>query len=155
MKPVRIAPAAFQDRTRIGTRRDADKNSLLRSPNFLDMMSSKVSAQFAFDDLGCYQERHLAEAREICLCRRIDHLDIVDVFQKIERDGLDRTFAGDRRDFILKFANVVHVDRRHYRNPGVEERSEEHTSELQSQSNLVCRLLLEKKKRIGEWTQPR
>src|SRR5205085_11619713 len=28
----------------------------------------------------------------------------------------------------------------------VEKRSEEHTSELQSQSNLVCRLLLEKKK---------
>src|SRR2546427_6006307 len=27
-------------------------------------------------------------------------------------------------------------------------RSEEHTSELQSQSNLVCRLLLEKKKEI-------
>src|SRR2546430_3955650 len=27
-----------------------------------------------------------------------------------------------------------------------EDRSEEHTSELQSQSNLVCRLLLEKKK---------
>src|SRR2546430_7382588 len=29
----------------------------------------------------------------------------------------------------------------------VSDRSEEHTSELQSQSNLVCRLLLEKKKR--------
>src|SRR2546430_11382556 len=29
---------------------------------------------------------------------------------------------------------------------GVAYRSEEHTSELQSQSNLVCRLLLEKKK---------
>src|SRR5688572_32182548 len=28
----------------------------------------------------------------------------------------------------------------------VDRRSEEHTSELQSQSNLVCRLLLEKKK---------
>src|SRR2546427_844281 len=28
----------------------------------------------------------------------------------------------------------------------LEARSEEHTSELQSQSNLVCRLLLEKKK---------
>src|SRR2546430_9028503 len=28
----------------------------------------------------------------------------------------------------------------------IEGRSEEHTSELQSQSNLVCRLLLEKKK---------
>src|SRR5215211_9434380 len=30
--------------------------------------------------------------------------------------------------------------------PGVESRSEEHTSELQSHSDLVCRLLLEKKK---------
>src|SRR2546427_4011141 len=30
------------------------------------------------------------------------------------------------------------------------ERSEEHTSELQSQSNLVCRLLLEKKKKQHE-----
>src|SRR2546430_13364506 len=29
-------------------------------------------------------------------------------------------------------------------------RSEEHTSELQSQSNLVCRLLLEKKKHTQE-----
>src|SRR2546427_2398962 len=29
-------------------------------------------------------------------------------------------------------------------------RSEEHTSELQSQSNLVCRLLLEKKKNKNE-----
>src|SRR2546430_5762994 len=32
-----------------------------------------------------------------------------------------------------------------------EDRSEEHTSELQSQSNLVCRLLLEKKKTLFEF----
>src|SRR2546430_12970284 len=32
-------------------------------------------------------------------------------------------------------------------------RSEEHTSELQSQSNLVCRLLLEKKKTTSHSTQ--
>src|SRR3989475_8739244 len=31
-----------------------------------------------------------------------------------------------------------------------DERSEEHTSELQSQSNLVCRLLLEKKNNMRE-----
>src|SRR2546430_9358625 len=31
-------------------------------------------------------------------------------------------------------------------------RSEEHTSELQSQSNLVCRLLLEKKKNTTHYT---
>src|SRR2546427_9172462 len=34
--------------------------------------------------------------------------------------------------------------------PGSSARSEEHTSELQSQSNLVCRLLLEKKKKFIE-----
>src|SRR2546430_7926151 len=33
-------------------------------------------------------------------------------------------------------------------------RSEEHTSELQSQSNLVCRLLLEKKKKKRTRTLP-
>src|SRR5256886_8496368 len=33
----------------------------------------------------------------------------------------------------------------------VEHRSEEHTSELQSQSNLVCRLLLEKKKKKNNY----
>src|SRR2546430_3601988 len=50
----------------------------------------------------------------------------------------------ERRDF-----GVVrhHAQRRARGRPGRELRSEEHTSELQSQSNLVCRLLLEKKKR--------
>src|SRR2546430_12095826 len=33
-------------------------------------------------------------------------------------------------------------------------RSEEHTSELQSQSNLVCRLLLEKKKNSSQPSSP-
>src|SRR2546430_12854542 len=37
--------------------------------------------------------------------------------------------------------------------PGTLFRSEEHTSELQSQSNLVCRLLLEKKKRSIHFIQ--
>src|SRR2546430_7531543 len=36
----------------------------------------------------------------------------------------------------------------------VDLRSEEHTSELQSQSNLVCRLLLEKKKKKHNTTYP-
>src|SRR2546430_12018109 len=34
-------------------------------------------------------------------------------------------------------------------------RSEEHTSELQSQSNLVCRLLLEKKQTTYVFARPR
>src|SRR2546430_6724649 len=42
---------------------------------------------------------------------------------------------------------VDHVGNRTERGRGAVLRSEEHTSELQSQSNLVCRLLLEKKKK--------
>src|SRR5438105_12507491 len=34
--------------------------------------------------------------------------------------------------------------------PGTENRSEEHTSELQSRVDLVCRLLLEKKKKTNK-----
>src|SRR2546427_8808272 len=46
--------------------------------------------------------------------------------------------------WVLRRARRVGRTRwRRSRRPG---RSEEHTSELQSQSNLVCRLLLEKKK---------
>src|SRR2546427_12417775 len=43
--------------------------------------------------------------------------------------------------------NVYLGDRNGVRTPFLSPRSEEHTSELQSQSNLVCRLLLEKKKK--------
>src|SRR2546430_7584482 len=50
--------------------------------------------------------------------------------------GLDGRHGGHAVD-------VLPAARRARRRP----RSEEHTSELQSQSNLVCRLLLEKKKR--------
>src|SRR2546430_11697629 len=42
---------------------------------------------------------------------------------------------------------AVEDRRRRALRPGRLSRSEEHTSELQSQSNLVCRLLLEKKKK--------
>src|SRR2546430_6948148 len=43
--------------------------------------------------------------------------------------------------------------KRKSRNSRTSARSEEHTSELQSQSNLVCRLLLEKKKKKTMLTQ--
>src|SRR5258708_15360457 len=38
-------------------------------------------------------------------------------------------------------------DSGHFRDPRGEKRSEEHTSELQSPDHIVCRLLLEKKKK--------
>src|SRR2546430_8722620 len=47
----------------------------------------------------------------------------------------------------------LHAGRSHHRRHAQAHffvRSEEHTSELQSQSNLVCRLLLEKKKKNSD-----
>src|SRR2546430_12969946 len=49
-------------------------------------------------------------------------------------------------DFIIMVVGGPNARQDYHVDPGQEFRSEEHTSELQSQSNLVCRLLLEKKK---------
>src|SRR2546428_9950147 len=56
------------------------------------------------------------------------------VFAQLTRDGLSLFLTEHSGDCL----------------PGGAARSEEHTSELQSRSDLVCRLLLEKKKR-DEW----
>src|SRR2546430_5017901 len=69
------------------------------------------------------------------------------------RRGADRCCSRNRREEVAGGAGedlVAAVIRR----GAIEladdaDRSEEHTSELQSQSNLVCRLLLEKKKTIN------
>src|SRR2546427_3171778 len=50
------------------------------------------------------------------------------------------------REYTL--SNIAHMKQQHRRFGFSYDRSEEHTSELQSQSNLVCRLLLEKKKNV-------
>src|SRR5438270_7546917 len=53
---------------------------------------------------------------------------------------VDRVIEAASLDGIMQVASPVGREHDH-------RRSEEHTSELQSQSNLVCRLLLEKKKK--------
>src|SRR2546430_7004056 len=47
---------------------------------------------------------------------------------------------------LRQLAKTEDVPQHHQIRNQAPDRSEEHTSELQSQSNLVCRLLLEKKK---------
>src|SRR5688572_31499727 len=70
--------------------------------------------------------------------------DILDL-AKIESGTVTLNVApepfADIRDSVERTFRQVAADK------GLEFRSEEHTSELQSQSNLVCRLLLEKKKK--------
>src|SRR2546426_12024613 len=67
------------------------------------------------------------------------------------------TLFRSREEFLCRWAELHFFqtalgDERHIRRAAVAVehpiRSEEHTSELQSPCNLVCRLLLEKKKKI-------
>src|SRR2546427_7767680 len=74
------------------------------------------------------------------LLSHIIHERVDEIFQFVAREferagyGAGRLPAG-----VVLTGGTAHL-------PGMV-RSEEHTSELQSQSNLVCRLLLEKKKK--------
>src|SRR2546430_11433218 len=60
------------------------------------------------------------------------------------RSGAERDQREQRRAVRAQRARARKTGEQHHRRAS---RSEEHTSELQSQSNLVCRLLLEKKKK--------
>src|SRR5438093_10206167 len=59
-------------------------------------------------------------------------------------------------DLVLAYTKAIAVGqavRESFRYAGAGFRSEEHTSELQSLTNLVCRLLLEKKKKTSVASQ--
>src|SRR5690606_40835817 len=60
--------------------------------------------------------------------------------------GVYRELIRLHREEDLDFARVITFNLDEYWPMPPDSRSEEHTSELQSRENLVCRLLLEKKK---------
>src|SRR5205823_13828020 len=81
---------------------------------------------------------------------RSDHRSDGDAEPDGARPGTDRAGAlprvedvGDDRERRRQYRGAADAHQR----AGGDERSEEHTSELQSLAYLVCRLLLEKKKR--------
>src|SRR2546430_9230788 len=73
---------------------------------------------------------------------------IADEIVVVDSGSTDRTAEIARAHGVSFFERSFtnHADQKNYAAWCASNRSEEHTSELQSQSNLVCRLLLEKKK---------
>src|SRR2546427_8266507 len=77
---------------------------------------------------------------ETCLSSRQDQLYHLGIRGEVSHSTL--ADANRERDWRIYYDLAQLLIRR------ARSRSEEHTSELQSQSNLVCRLLLEKKKKL-------
>src|SRR5690242_21252616 len=63
---------------------------------------------------------------------------LINTFRRFAQSALGKKVLAERRDLLPALADREGLRRL---------RSEEHTSELQSHVNLVCRLLLEKKKK--------
>src|SRR5438270_5910471 len=103
----------------------------------LDSMESRFDSRF-----------NSIEARLDKVEARLDSMDarLTALEDKVERRLQETRPIWEAVLEQLKEVNA-RLDRTETRLDRIEkERSEEHTSELQSQSNLVCRLLLEKKK---------
>src|SRR5437899_7341343 len=105
----------------------------------------KIKEQFSLE----------AMAHFTCVGQRLTEID--KILEDFSRHGIENVLAlrGDRpvgvpeppESWFPDFKNAVHLIR-HLRKSGNQpSRSEEHTSELQSLRHLVCRLLLEKKKK--------
>src|SRR2546422_10525312 len=102
--------------------------------------------------------RGLAPGRALGFDRR-DTLALLEGHRRLLHDrlaALQSSLDGDRGPEVATEHHLLKMQRGlcpHDRDPGalrVEDRSEEHTSELQSRLHLVCRLLLEKKKKNTE-----
>src|SRR2546427_9548691 len=97
--------------------------------------------------LGTLAKWLIILGHDVAYFPRIEDGDLVALARREERTLLTRdrrlVQRRDARDHILIASQDL---REQVRQVLQERRSEEHTSELQSQSNLVCRLLLEKKK---------
>src|SRR5205807_6348699 len=126
----------------------------------------KIRARYVIDASG----RNSILGAQFQLKKNYEHLQKISLFAHYDgmtrEEGRDGTLtrmvrASDRWFWIIPLSATrtsvgVVLDHSIFRKAGlspeeflqqaIEERSEEHTSELQSPCNLVCRLLLEKKK---------
>src|SRR5256886_5500316 len=118
------------------------KSDLVRLPS-ASAMSSVELAQFVGRNCLTFEptERDRTDFRRLGADRAL--LDAVD--RCARRTTIPPVVAPPRPQPVPARRAVSPV-RSAFATGGGQRRSEEHTSELQSQSNLVCRLLLEKKK---------
>src|SRR2546430_15631992 len=128
--PDVLRPDGSLDRDRLGQLVFADEslrmklNSIVHprvGERMAELEAQAGAAPVIVHDVPLLAENHLAD--------RFDEVVVVDVSPRVQAERLARERGMSRAQAEARMR-----------------RSEEHTSELQSQSNLVCRLLLAKKK---------
>src|SRR5207302_3722462 len=115
-------------------------------------------------DAEAIEEQWLAKIPRPPLKALVDHIDHIAKIAGIDHVGLGSDFdgvSGALPQGINSAADLPKITEalldRGYKDEDIKKilgdlgRSEEHTSELQSRENLVCRLLLEKKNEIPDW----
>src|SRR5690606_7346569 len=144
VKPV--APDRLMQALRCATTREVPSSEL-------QTLSEKLDATLDFDSMiGANPEFRTSLARAAKAARGHGHI-LVEGETGTGKDMLVRAVqaASPRAKLPFRIINVRGVAP----NSIESVRSEEHTSELQSRENLVCRLLLEKKKKEKEKSNKR
>src|SRR5437773_3989400 len=101
---------------------------------------------FFFNDTPTTEIYTLSLHDALPICRDVDRHDLCVWVRAAQQLAVQRA---RKREIIRKTRRPGHLrDRVEFSH-----RSEEHTSELQSHHDLVCRLLLEKKKKRNELTK--
>src|SRR5436309_2162921 len=105
-------------------------------------MAARKNSKWFLEVLGP-DEGHLHGVKTVLLSKdtAFQHIEVIEFGDYGRSLVLDGKVQSTERDEFIYHEALVHPALLTHPNP--ERRSEEHTSELQSRENLVCRLLLE------------
>src|SRR5439155_3089164 len=110
----------------------------------LDLILGEFGGAQEFE--GRLAKEWLAAESEEDFARRVETMGV-----EIEKSSAAGKEQEELNSLIAPDDNAIRLERR-FETLSVPGRSEEHTSELQSRGHLVCRLLLEKKKKGSIYT---
>src|SRR5699024_11232289 len=114
-----------------------------------DSLTVNGLAQNVAETLRYYQSKETEIAAAIDLINQLDMTKLEQIVTEVNQAKSDAQAAKNQAELARDAANSARDEANSIKNQTqqiVDGRSEEHTSELQSRFDLVCRLLLEKKK---------
>src|SRR3712207_3292379 len=119
-----------------------DWNKISKNKNLTKEFIEKYQDKIDWDEICIYQE--LSESFMEKYANKLNW-DLISKYQKLSEEFIEKHANKVNWFWIGKYQKLSEAFIEKYKDKLDWERSEEHTSELQSRQYLVCRLLLEKK----------